>query len=148
MEWIKAFLKFIKYVSVHKWLVGKELWKKKMYWEAITHDLSKFLPDEAIGYIIHNHKDFSIRPDFQARRQLTQKIHDSRNPHQSNHWNGQEMPERYIIEMLIDWKVAAKMKAGKFQTQTNWWDWYFKNKPELAPKTKKYIEEQIRKEKN
>jgi|GEM_PF-1728878 len=148
-EWIRAFYLFIKFYSLHKWMVGKILFKKKMYWQAITHDITKMLPDEAFGYICHNRRDYDSCPDLQKIRSYTQKLHDIRNRHHFGHWikNGvpSEMPKASMLEMLADWESAAKMKAGKFQSQSTWQQWYREMQPNIHPKNKKYIDEIIKK---
>lgn len=47
---MEKYWKYFKYVIRHKWYVLIECFKKGQYWRGITHDLSKFLPDEFIPY--------------------------------------------------------------------------------------------------
>jgi len=148
MKWIKPFFDYLSYLLRHKWLMFWALWRKKLYWQAIIHDWSKFMPDEAVGYIVrHNYDEYDHNPKLQAMRQHSQVLHDRRSPHQWGHWlkNGQpqEMPPKYLEEMLLDWKMSFLLKKGRVQNYRHWYDWYFDHKPQLAPETKAYIEKII-----
>lgn len=112
----KAIYKFLCYMAVHKWLVGKELVAKGMWWNAIVHDMDKFWLPDAIAYILHNHDDFKNRPDWQEYRQLVQLRHNHYNRHQLGYWvdefgNALRVPIDDLEEMMIDWKVASQMKG-------------------------------------
>lgn len=39
-------IKYLSYVLRHRWFVFVECWKRGIIWRGVTHDLSKFLPDE------------------------------------------------------------------------------------------------------
>jgi len=47
---MKKYLQYLSYVLRHKWHVSLECFHHGLYWRGITHDLSKFLPDEFIPY--------------------------------------------------------------------------------------------------
>ena len=46
---MNKYLKYLSYVLRHKWFVMLACFKVKLFWQGITHDLSKFLPDEFIS---------------------------------------------------------------------------------------------------
>lgn len=47
------YLEYLKYLLRHKWYTGLECLRHGLFWEAVTHDLSKFLPDEFFPYCEH-----------------------------------------------------------------------------------------------
>ena len=48
---MKAHLKYLRYVLVHKWHVLQECWRLNIKWRGIVHDLSKFSPAEWGPYV-------------------------------------------------------------------------------------------------
>jgi hypothetical protein len=79
--------------------------------------------------------------------------HQHYNKHHWQHWflvndtDGEyclKMPERYMKEMLCDWRGAGKAITGKDNTK----EWFAKNqdKMKLHPKTREWIKRQIRKD--
>ena len=47
---MNKYWKYLLYVLEHKKNVFKTCWKRGLYLHALTHDLSKFMPDEFIPY--------------------------------------------------------------------------------------------------
>lgn len=47
---MKQYLKYLKYIILHKWYVMNECFRVGLYWRGFVHDLSKFLPSEFIPY--------------------------------------------------------------------------------------------------
>lgn len=133
--------------------MGKELVKQGLWRQAIFHDLSKFHLLEIMGYVYHNHDNYLIRKDWQELRRKVSILHGSKNPHHFEYWRGEDIPQRYISEMIIDWKMAWLMKTSSEvnknyrQTYGHWWDWYKESKTNLSKNTKKYIDKIIEEEK-
>ena len=143
----------------HKWYVFVECVKAGEIWRGITHDLSKFRPDEFIPYAKYfyeymPHKDeidfFGDDREYEEEFNYAWLRHIHRNPHHWQHWMLQEddgdallmeMPLRYKREMLADWRGAGKAING-FDDTTNW---YLKNrdKMKLTALTKTYIERKL-----
>jgi len=149
-------LQYLKYLIRHKWHVLVECCKCGLPWAGIVHDLSKFLPSEWVPY--RNY--FYDRPplpstgyihktgvDERFDRAWLKHIH--RNPH---HWQWYilheddgpvkvlEMPLRYRMEMLCDWKGAGKAQ-GKPDTAA----WYRENRKNmvLGPRTRLWVEHHL-----
>lgn len=132
------YFKYFRFVLKHKWYVLLECFKKGEYIRGISHDNSKFSPDEFIPYARYFYLDFStlgldeiedIKSDFNNAWLL----HIHRNPHHWQHWVLHEdcgncikldMPDMYIREMVSDWKGAGKAIHGKDDVI----DWYEQNK--------------------
>lgn len=153
---IKIF-KYLNYVLRHKWYVFIECWKEKIIWRGIIHDLSKFLPSEFLPYAFH---DFDKERDSTGYYKPTDTgdrafdfawlLHQKRNKHHWQFWvlpeddggiKVLEMPDKYRKEMLCDWRGAGKAQGYGDNTR----DWYKKNKNkmQLHPNTRKWIEGKI-----
>ena len=145
--------KYFKYVIKHKWFVFIECYKLRQIWRGITHDLSKFLPDEFIPYARYfygnwpSHKEVSqITHDNNYTKEGIQKAfdtawlkHQHRNPHHWQYWLLQEddgdlkrlpMPMKYIEEMVADWKGAGRAITGINDSQ-ECKNWYNNNKDKI-----------------
>lgn len=132
------FLSLIK----HKYHVLKECWKCGLYWQGITHDLSKFLPDEFEGSALF-FSGKSLTDEEQECTQVALLKHYHRNAHHPEYWvlNPAEdkvlkMPRRYLLEMICDWQSfhLEDREAPK--------NWYLKTKESLMlhPETRCELE--------
>lgn len=154
------YLKYLKYLVRHKWFVMIECFKVKLYWQGIVHDLSKFLPNEFIPYMNYfygENRDIKIGRNKTGYYKPTDTgdkefdfawlLHQKRNRHHWQWWilpedeggiKVLEMPEKYLKEMICDWKGAGKAQNNK----TSCWIWYLenKNKMKIHPKTRKQLE--------
>jgi len=45
-----VYIQYLDYLLRHKWYVTLECFREGLYWQGLTHDLSKFLPSEFIPY--------------------------------------------------------------------------------------------------
>lgn len=144
--------KYLKYVLRHKWFVFVACQRNSVsLWQALTHDMSKFLPDEWTPYARYFYGDkprpmwelsagiwqFTRREDSVEGRQANFDAawlkHIHRNPHHWQHWLLQQddgelkalpMPQKYINEMLADWEGAGRSIHGRVEVA----EWYEKNK--------------------
>ena len=158
-----AYYEYLWYVLRHKWYVAVECWKEGLYWQALTHDLSKFLPDEFIPYARHFHGPEAKENKTQATGKAGYKKpvqtsdpvfdrawlrHTRRNPHHSEYWalavtDGEPktfpMPEKYVREMVCDWRGAGKAQNNPTPTS----EWYLANLERLLlhPQTENLVED-------
>ena len=117
-----------------------------LYWQGLIHDWSKFLPSEFFPYA-----NFFYGSGKERSFDVAWLLHQKRNPHHWQYWilredSGNvkyiEMPDKYIWEMIADWKGAGRAQRGGPDT----WDetrlWYNKNKKSirLNPNTRTFIE--------
>jgi hypothetical protein len=126
--------KYLKYVLRHKWFVFIECAKRGIIWRGITHDLSKFYPDEFIPYAryFYGNCPESFQTDFD--KAWLKHIH--RNPHHWQYWilreddGGTKLirpPLQYLKEMGCDWVGAGKAITG----MDNITEWYDRNKDKI-----------------
>ncbi len=161
-----AYIRYLWYVIRHKWFVMIECWKVRLYWLGITHDISKLLPDEFFPYASHFYGRDSKKYQDERKRQggyykptdtgdaafdYAWLLHQKRNKHHWQWWilpedEGKikvlEMPEKYRLEMFCDWVGAGKAQGYSNNTR----EWYLKHKDkmQLDPKTRQWVEERLR----
>jgi hypothetical protein len=161
---LKAYIKNINYILKHKWFVFVECCKMGMPIRGLVHDRSKFGLTEFKAYALYFFGDL---PDWnvvkhangypyeKTKNYWEEKfdhawLHHKRvNPHHWEYWvdlKGSEiivkkMPEKYMKEMLCDWRGAGRAINGKDDTK----DWYLKNRDRMMihPENRKWIEEQL-----
>ena len=143
-------LKYLWYVIRHKWFVFVECCKLGIPFRGIIHDLSKFLPSEWTPYVNYFYGDSTgeglaaigefglaeLAPyGFYTKDKFNfaWNHHQKRNPHHWQYWilqNDEDgvvhlpMPEKYIREMVADWRGAGRAIHGKDETVK----WYRKNR--------------------
>ncbi len=117
----------------------KQCWLEGLYWQGLTHDLSKFLPDEFFGSALF-FEGAGLTDEQRERAQVGLLKHYHRNPHHPEHWllkpgRVLPMPRRYLLELLCDWRALAdnpeSVKA-----------WYVQNRDEFVfhPETRAELE--------
>ncbi len=162
---MKEYIKYLKYVLRHKKFVAKECFAIGRYWRGITHDLSKFLPDEFIPYAKYFYGNYpsweeTKRLPYYSYKNTKEGVseafdiawlkHIHRNKHHWQYWILREdcggrkilkMPRQYEDEMVCDWHGAGLAINGKKDTIT----WYKKNSKTmiLNKYTKEYIESKL-----
>ena len=158
------YLKYFKYVLVHKWFVMIECFKAGLLYQGLVHDNSKFLLSEFIPYMNHFFGDAKPIRDKTGYYKPTDTgdkefdyawfLHQKRNKHHWQWWvlpDGEgtvkimEMADEYLEEMLCDWRGAGK--AQKNKTGVGAWYSANKNKMKLHPETIKLLEDKLRREK-
>jgi hypothetical protein len=84
------------------------------------HDLTKFMPEEAIGYAQH---DFSSG-QYDVEFEKAWNHHKNHNPHHPEYWLSVDrrgevtplpMPAIYVLEMVADWVGAGKSYGGSIE---------------------------------
>lgn len=143
-------------ITNHKWLVMKHCFKAGLYWQGITHDLSKY------GYT-----EFSLgckyylgteSPHNGERREYgfskAWLHHKGCNKHHLEYWMdyapggepvlaGVKMPKKYVVEMFIDRVCASKNYQKEAYTDASAWEYYNKGRAKylLYPETREFLEE-------
>lgn len=147
---IKKHLKYASYVFRHKWYVFVECVKLGVPFLGLTHDLSKFRPDEWIPYAnyFYNMNGGPSPEECEAFDEAWLR-HIHRNKHHWQWWvilrdnNGNrilDMPDKYRREMLADW-----IGAGKAQGNDDTAGWYAEKRPFLIlhPETEAWLDGQF-----
>lgn len=149
------YLKYLQYVFRHKWFVFINCLKYGLIWQGIIHDWSKFLPDELVPYAEYFYGGDKRKDRFYTPSQGTHGFnmawlkHQHRNPHHWQHFVLQEdsgnvfalpMPDKYMKEMLCDWKGAGQA-SGHSDTLS----WYTTNRDKMVlhPDTREWIEKEL-----
>ena len=144
---MNKYWEYFKYVMEHKKNVFIECWKEGLYFHAFTHDLSKFLPKEFKAYAVQFYGDkwchkcvnynkcsniaFTIPERYEPKNNCKEfkykgfdkawEHHYKHNKHHWNYWIGQDMPYKYIRQMICDWKAMSRKFGGTVQ------EFYLKN---------------------
>lgn len=125
------YLRYLKYLLIHKYYVGVECFKCGLYWRGITHDLSKFLPSEFIPYAINFYGTKAEIKKNKLKYNYAWLLHQKRNQHHWQYWilkNDYEkdqcfyIPYNILREMYCDWVGAGLAIHGK----NNIKEWYKK----------------------
>lgn len=146
-----------KTVLRHKWFVFLESWKAGIPLCGITHDLSKLLPSEFFPYAREFRRDLRTKTEYYDPLAIGSQefdyawlLHQKRNKH---HWQWWVLPKdsegfkalamdrTSRLEMLCDWRAASRYHGGK-----DVMIWYAENKDKLQlhPETRSWVEEQLR----
>ena len=144
---IDKYIDYFKYLIVHKAYMMQMCFQNKLYLQGITHDLSKFLPDEFIPYAnyYYAHKEIDIKRVWNK--------HKKRNKHHWQYWllfsesegiEALEIPEKYLMEMIFDWYAAAFCE-GYENLDKRVLDWYtlYRRNILLNPKTRVRLEREL-----
>lgn len=154
------YLKYLRYVIVHKWFVFLACWKRGLYWKGIVHDLSKFRPSEFLPYAEHFHgpkaKKWRDETGYYKPTQTGDDafdfawlLHQKVNNH---HWQWWILPEddggELVLpmspaartEMLCDWIGASTAQGHGGIVGVR--KWYVKNRAKMrfALDTRSWIE--------
>jgi len=156
MKYTTAFIKYLSYVLRHKWHVSVECFKSGLVWRGITHDLSKFLPDEFFPYMLYFYVDSK---KYDKMFDIAWLKHQHRNAHHWQHWLLQkdsgnlvciDIPKQYLIEMVCDWVGAGIAINGKADNSDKYFEtkqWYVKfdvyNKYQMSLSNKEFIKNMI-----
>lgn len=118
--------KHIKTINHHRRLVREGCFKLGLYWQGITHDLSKYTwPELRVG--VRYYLD-GESPHNGERRKIGYSTawlhHKGRNKHHAEYWidytsgkdrhiTGMRMPTKYVVEMFVDRISASKNYRGE-----------------------------------
>lgn len=151
MKW----LGHLRTINHHRKLVRKYCFRLGLYWQGLTHDLSKYSPRE---FFVGAKYFQGNRSPNNAEREATGYSsawlhHKGRNRHHLEYWIdysmnpkegmiGLEMPVRYVAEMFCDRLAASKTyRKEKYRDEDPYL--YFMHSKEhylIHPKTKELLE--------
>lgn len=124
---MKAWAHF-KTITKHRWLVMCGCFQVGLYWQGLTHDLSKFSPAE---FWRGAHYYQGVRSPNAAEREEkgyseAWMHHKGRNRHHFEYWSDLnpetqrnepvQMPRKYLVEMVMDRRAACMTYQGKNYT--------------------------------
>ena len=111
-------------ITYHRQLVMKYCFRVGLYWQGLTHDLSKFSPTEFLVGAKYFQGDRSPNnAEKEAKGYSSSWLHHKgRNKHHFEYWmdytmpgtsdqllEGVKMPVRYVVEMFMDRIAACKV---------------------------------------
>ena len=114
-----------KTITKHKALVMDGCFRVGLYWQGITHDLSKYSPTEfwvGARYFQGNRSPNAAEREDKGYSEAWMH-HKGRNRHHYEYWTDMnrqtrnyesvEMPRKYLVEMVMDRRAACKVYQGK-----------------------------------
>lgn len=148
--------KHFKTITYHKYLVMKGCFKVGLYKQGLLHDLSKYSPSEFLVGVKYYQGDRS--PNNAEREAIGYSSawlhHKGRNRHHYEYWIDYStkaikggmapapMPEKYIVEMLMDRIAACRVYNGANYTDAAPLAYYSRgceNAP-IHPRTRELLE--------
>ncbi|MBQ8280827.1 MAG: catalase [Lachnospiraceae bacterium] len=141
-------------ITRHKIEVMKNCFRSGLYWQGITHDLSKYSPTEFLRGVKYYQGNKS--PNDAERRETGMSRawlhHKGRNKHHFEYWidydlssggkiAGLEMPVNYVVEMVCDRIAACKIYKKDEYTDSSALEYfeYSKGKYIMHPETEKLL---------
>lgn len=123
----------LKTISHHRFLVCRYCFRLGLYWQGLTHDLSKFSPQEFWVGAKYFQGDRSPNDAERLQKGYSSAWlhHKGRNKHHLEYWTdygchgegivGVEMPARYVAEMFCDRLAASRVyRGGQFCNADPW----------------------------
>ncbi len=111
-------------ITRHRWLVRKGCFRVGLYWQGLTHDLSKYTPTEfRVGAKYYQGNRSPNGAEREEKGYSEAWIHHKgRNRHHYEYWTDLSaqtgryesvpMPRKYLAEMVMDRIAACKVYRG------------------------------------
>ena len=140
----------LKTICHHRRLVRQGCFRVGLYWQGLTHDLSKFSPTEfwsGAKYFQGNRSPNSAQREAEGYS-VAWMHHKGRNRHHYEYWTDilpgtgkygpVPMPRKYLAEMVMDRIAASKIYQGKNYTDAAPYTYFSRNKEFIVmhPETK------------
>ena len=146
----------LKTITEHKWIVLQGCFKAGLYYQGLTHDLSKYTPEEFRTGVLYYQGNRS--PNNAEREDIGYSSawlhHKGRNKHHFEYWidystkaiDGgmapSKMPKKYVVEMFMDRIAASKTYEKDNYTDSHPLKYYQSGKCEMLmhPETRALLE--------
>lgn len=130
-------------ITYHRKLVREGCFKVGLYWQGLTHDLSKYSPTEFwVGAKYFQGNRSPNNAEKEAKGYSSSWLHHKgRNKHHFEYWIdytmpgtsekllvGMKMPVRYVVEMCMDRIAACKVYQKENYTDASPWEYHNKSK--------------------
>lgn len=141
-------------VTHHRWLVGKGCFRVGLYWQGLTHDLSKYSPTEFLvgaRYYQGNRSPNGAEREEKGYSEAWMH-HKGRNRHHYEYWTDMNLetrnyapvpiPRRYLVEMVMDRIAACMVYEGKNYTSGSALTYLQKSREKtlMHPQTRRQLE--------
>lgn len=156
MNFFQRFFGHLHTVNSHRRRVRKHCFKCGLYWQGLTHDLSKYSFVEfwtGVKYFQGNRSPNTAEREEKGYT-LAWLHHKGRNKHHMEYWidyaidndhgmEGMKMPNRYVVEMFCDRVAACETYQKDKYTLKSAYDYYQKGKARymLHPDTRALLVE-------
>lgn len=153
MNFFKRFFGHLRTVHRHRAMVRKLCFKCGLYWQGLTHDLSKYSPTEFLNgvkfYTGTKSPHIGEREKYGYSKAWIH--HHNKNKHHAEYWQDIDkdgkttpvrIPNKYFIEMLCDRVAASMVYLGDKFTKSSPLDYYRSHYDEnqFHPHTRKRLE--------
>ena len=142
-------------ITYHRKLVREGCFKVGLYWQGLTHDLSKFSPTEfLVGAKYYQGDRSPNNAEKEAKGYSSSWLHHKgRNKHHFEYWTDYspvskvvepvKMPMRYVAEMFCDRVAAGKIYNGDKYTDKSPIEYFMRAKGRrvIHPETSDLLEE-------
>lgn len=129
-----------KTITHHRLLVMAGCFRVGLYWQGLTHDLSKYSVTEFLTGAKYYQGDRS--PNSAERAEVGYSVawmhHKGRNRHHYEYWTDLNretgryesvpMPRKYLVEMVMDRRAACMTYQGDAYTDASAWNYFEKSK--------------------
>ena len=117
-----------KTITHHKWLVFCGCCRVGLFWQGLTHDLSKYSPAEFWTGARYYQGDRSPNAAERAEKGYSEAWmhHKGRNRHHYEYWTDMSretgkyesvvIPRKYLVEMVMDRRAACRVYEGEKYT--------------------------------
>jgi len=149
---MKAWQHF-KTITRHRLLVMEGCFKVGLYWQGLTHDLSKYSPTEfrnGAAYYQGTRSPNTAEREDKGYSEAWMH-HKGRNRHHYEYWTDMSlqtrnyesvpMPRKYLVEMVMDRRAACKVYQGSNYTDGSAFAYFDKSREKMLmhPKTKQEL---------
>ena len=136
---MKAWQHF-KTITHHRMLVCGGCFRVGLYWQGLTHDLSKYSPTEFL--VGAKYWTGKRSPNAAEREELGYSTawmhHKGRDSHHYEYWTDLNrltgryescpMPRKYLVEMVMDRRAACMTYQGSDYTDASAWEYYARSR--------------------
>ena len=132
-------LQHLKTINHHRKLVRQGCFRVGLYWQGLTHDLSKYSPAE---FLVGAKYYQGVRSPNAAEREekgysTAWMHHKGRNRHHYEYWTdlnlkthqyeSYPMPRKYLVEMVMDRRAACMTYEGERYTDASALNYYLRS---------------------
>ena len=134
-------MEHLKTITHHRQLVRQHCFQVGLYWQGLTHDLSKFSPTEFLVGAKYFQGDRSPNNAEREDKGYSSSWlhHKGRNKHHFEYWidysrsrecllTGMKMPVRFVVEMFMDRIAACKTYQKGGYTDASPWEYHKKSR--------------------
>lgn len=134
-------IEHLKTITHHRHLVRQYCFRVGLYWQGLTHDLSKFSPTEFFVGAKYFQGDRSPNNAEREDKGYSSSWlhHKGRNKHHFEYWidysrgeerllGGMKMPVRFVAEMFMDRIAACKTYQKDAYADASPWEYHLKSR--------------------